>query len=266
MDWKRYLICVLVVQLFTGISAIVTETASLSDFLFGTEPAAQYDNWLSHLAEGIANPGYNIYAPYDRQTNGFGDFRIPDANDALAWDNVISLFVAGNFQAAQETIDNMEAPFQIVEFHDSDTGRTYYMIREIPDPDFLDDNGTVDLSDDEQGAFTFGWGLFIYNPAATNPVIITIPHPCDDFPSPAMGYEALTQWNARYLMINGAGREVAWTNIGSYDNSKSLSDPTRNANHPFHKVYIKFADAIRAQTGWREFSAQLHTYDTSSHN
>ncbi|MFO7660118.1 MAG: hypothetical protein R6V77_04325, partial [Candidatus Cloacimonadaceae bacterium] len=265
MDWKRYLICVLVLQLFTIVSAIVTETASLHDFLFKSEPAAHYDNWLSHLAEGIANPGYNVYAPYDLQSNGFGAFRIPDLAAVEAWDNMLSLFIAGNFQAAQDALDSIEAPFQIVEFNDTDTGRTYYMIREIPDLSYYDDNGTADLNDDEHGAFTYGWGLFVYNPAAVNPIIITIPHPCDDFPSPVMGYQALTQWNARCLMINGAGREVAWTNIEPYNNSKSLSDPTRNANHPFHKAYIKFADEIRSQTGWREFSSQLHTYDSSLH-
>ena len=265
MKFKMSLIVIFFALIYSVASSITVEYASLQDFLFRAEPSAQYDRWISHLAEGIALPDYNTYAPYDRQSNGFGSYRTPDATEAQVWDNMLNLFLAGDYNGAQTQLELMEAPFQIVEFHDTDTNCLYYIIREIPNLEFLDDNGTADVADDESGAFTYGWGLFIYNPSASNPVIVTIPHPCDDFPSPVMGYQAFTQWNASFLMINGAGREVTWTNVEPYNNSKSLSDPTRNASHPFHLAYMKFADVIRAQTGWREFSAQLHTYDSSLH-
>jgi hypothetical protein len=51
--------------------------------------------------------------------------------------------------------------------------------------------------------------------------------------------------DAQFLLINGAGREVKWTNSGSYTNTKSLSDPTRVANHPFNTCYKKFVDKLR---------------------
>lgn len=244
--------------------AITVETASLRGFLFGSAPGAQYQNWISHLAEGIARTGYNNYAPWDVQSNSFGDFHIPEPADTLAWNSMLDLFIACEYDSAQAVLAEAGFPFQIVEFHDTDSGRTYYMIRELPDFSFIDTNNTTATYDDEFGAFQYGWGLFIYNPAGTKPAIISVPHPCDDFPSPILAYQALVVWNARYFMINGAGREVRWTNSGIYDNSKSLSDPTRNANHPFHKAYVKFADAIRNSTGKREFSPQIHTYDWGS--
>jgi len=246
-------------------SAVIAESASLKGFLFGSEPNSQYDNWISHLAEGIASEVYNVYAPYDVQRSGFGSFRIPDTSETLYWNNMLDLFIDGNYEGAQEILSLENAPFQIVEFYDTDTDHTYYMIRELPDMSYNDDNGTEETNDDEHGAFLYGWGIFIYNPSSTNPIIITVPHPCDDFPAPIMAYDALIKWNARYLMINGAGREVEWTQVGRYDNSKSISDPSRNASHPFHLAYMKFADAIRSSSGLLEFSSQIHSYDWSTH-
>ncbi len=246
-------------------SALIVETASLKNFLLGRETNTQYDNWVSHLAEGIAVADYNLYAPYDVQTTGFGDFRIPNVTELLYWNNMLDLFSAGDYGGADAVLTSAGMPYQIVEFHDTDTNRVYYIIREIPNASYYDDNDTFDTYDDETGAFAYGWGIFIYNPEGTKPVMITVPHPCDDFPTPALGYQALTTWDAKCLLINGAGREVRWTNEGSYTNSKSISDPTRYALHPFQLVYTKVADKIRDEFGVREFSAQIHAYDWDRH-
>lgn len=262
---KKTMLCGLLCLLLTLASALVVETASLRNFLTGTEPACAYDRWISHLAEGIAIANYNIYPPWEVQTNGFGDFRLPNAAELIYWNNMLDLFVAGDYDGAQAVLTTNNAPFEIVEFHDTDTGRTLYMIRETPNLSYYDDNDTMDTYDDEVGAFAYGWGLYIYNPAGTKPVIITIPHPCDDFPTPRFGLEAFDAWNAQFILINGAGREVRWTNEGTYTNAKSLSDPTRNATHPLQTAYKKFADKVRDQFGWREWSAQLHSYDWNLH-
>jgi hypothetical protein len=66
-------------------------------------------------------------------------------------------------------------------------------------------------------------------------------------------------------MFSGAGREVKWTNVGSYTNSKSISDPTRAVSHPFNVAYKKFADLIRSEFNQREFSIQIHSFDWNYH-
>ncbi len=251
--------------LWARILAVTVETGSLRAFLYGEEPGAAYDNWISHLAEGIADENYNIYAPYDLQTTGFGDFHVADSTETNAWCAMLDQFLAGNFANAQNILTESELPFQIVEFYNTDNGRTLYMIRELPDFKYIDDNGTEDSYDDETGAFTYGWGLYIYDPASTRPIIVTVPHPCDDFPSPALACEAFELWNAKFLLIAGAGREVKWTNIGNYDNNKSISDPSRAATHPFNYAYQRCANLIRTQFNTREWSAQLHSYDWNRH-
>ena len=262
---KRLATILLALLMCNGAFALVSETGSLRAFLYGNEPGAQYDNWVSHLAEGIAAANYNLYAPYDRQTNGFGDFRIASVSELANWNSLIDLFLAENWADADLLIQSAAFPYQTVQFNDTDTGRIYYMLREIPDTTEVDDNGTIDPYDDEIGAFQYGWGLFIYNPTATHPVIVTVPHPCDDFATPAFGLLALEEWNARFLLINGAGREVKWTNVGSYANNKSLSDPSRIATHPLQLAYIKMADKVRDDFDLREFSSQIHSYDWNRH-
>ena len=262
---KCYLILVMVLTLSLA-SAIVIETGSFRNFLYGTEPACAYDNWVSHLAEGLASPGYNHYAPYDRQTNGFGNFRIINVLETVQWKSIIDYMLAENYAQAEAVIQSNEFPYQVVQFNDTDTDRTYYLLRETLDMSYYDDNGTPDdPHDDEIGAFGYAWGLYVFNPQGTRPIIITAPHPCDDFPTPATAALALEELDPRFLLINGAGREAKWTQSGQYYNSKSLSDPTRAVAHPFNYAYEKMADYIRTQYDRREFSLQIHSYDYDLH-
>ncbi len=255
---------------YGGLRGIVYETGSFSQFLFGTEPNCEYDNWISHIAEGLAAPGYNLYAPWDRQTNGFGSFHFPDSTQIQYWQNICSNFVTQDWNALHWNLLFSGIPYQLVQFTDTDTDRIYYLLRESLNDD-TDDNGTDDTADDETGSFDFGWGLMVYNPHAESPVIITVPHPNDDFIAPVLAWKAFITLNARYLLISGAGREVAWTNVPPYTNSRSLSDPSRNQNHPLHNLYKECCNEIRRMLVMqrspleREFSLQVHSYDWTIH-
>jgi len=243
------------------IFGVIEETASFKDFLLGNAPDCEYDNWISHIAEGIASSGYNSYAPWDRQTDGFGDFHIPNETELNQWNSVISLFLNNQLDTAQDSIDHYGFPYEVVIFHDTDFDRTYRILREIPDMENYDDNGTSSHYDDELGAFDYGWGLYVYNPESPNPHITTAPHPNDDFTTVPMSYEVFTRQNSRFLLISGTGREVTWTHNGYYSNSKSTCDPSRVENHPFNVAYHQFCDEIRTEFGHREFSIQVHGYD-----
>lgn len=263
---KRYLLYLALALIAFSLSAHLVETGSMEKFLIGSEPNCQYDNWISHIAEGIAIPDYNLYAPYDRQTNGFGNYRTPTSSQLSQWGNIVDLFLLGELDQAQAAIAQAGFPYQALEFYNTDNDRTYYILRELPDMSYYDDNGTPDdLYDDEDGAFDYAWGLYIYSPEATRPIIVTAPHPNDDFPTPIISYDCFNEWDAMFLLISGTGREVKWSNVGNYTNTKSLSDPTRVTNHPFNTAYTRFADLIRAQTGKREFSFQVHSYDWNRH-
>lgn len=262
---KRLLLAIVVTLLCLQLSSIIVETGSISGFIYGTEPNAEYDDWLSHVSEGIASANYNLYAPFDRQTNGFGDYSTPSSTQLTNWEGIVDLFAAQQYEQAEIAIASAGFPYQVVQFNDTDTNRTFYMLRETLAMQYSDNNGTTDTYDDVQGSFAKGWGLYIMNPAATRPVIVTLPHPCDDFSTVAIGIEAFKLWDAKYVLFSGAGREVRWTNVPPFTNAKSLSDPTRVAAHPYNKAYQAFADDIRASFGLREFSPQIHSYDWNRH-
>jgi len=261
---KVFLLMIFGMMVF-GLCAITVETGSIKGFLYAGEDSLSYDKWLSHVAEGIASSNYNLYAPYDRQLNGFGDYHIASTAELTNWGYVVDSFLSGDYDNTELLITTYGFPYQVVEFHDTDSGRTFYMLRENVAFSYTDNNNTDDTYDDEIGAFAWGWGLYIYNPEGTRPILVTAPHPCDDYPSVPFALEAFQLWNAKFLLLAGAGREVRWTNVAPFTNAKSLSDPTRIAAHPFNICYQKFANEIRSEFNMREFSPQMHTYDWNRH-
>ncbi|MCD4828237.1 MAG: fibronectin type III domain-containing protein [Candidatus Cloacimonetes bacterium] len=250
-----------------SLNAYLIETESLSKFIYGQASGTAYDNWLSHVVEGIASPGYNVYAPYDRQLTGFGNYRHPTETELDRWGVLVDALLADDLTAADNLIAEFGFPYEVVEFHDTRSGRTFIMLREIPDWDYVDNNGTTDTYDDENGAFGWGWGLYVINtdPDAL-PLIVTTPHINDDYPTTPLSCQAFLDWNARFWLVSGVGREVWWNDDGQgYTNSKSLSDPTRREAHAFNVTYQAMCDNIRDETGERELSVQIHSSDWASH-
>ncbi len=259
---RTFILGIMILTTFTALNSITVETASLSGFMYGTEDNAAYDNFYNRVVEGLASPGYNQYAPWDRQTNGFGNFVNANSTQRANWGDIVDLFLLEMFSEAQDLIDQHEFPYEVVEFNDTDTGRTYYMLREHLNMDYFDDNDHPDQPELHQhGSFDYGWGLYVFNPSSDVPVNVNVVHPKDDFISIPVATKAFQLWDARYLMVAGAGREVLWTNVPPYWNSKSLSDPSRNAHHVFNVTYNRMCDEIRDTFGRREHSVQIHSYD-----
>lgn len=264
MKGSSHILCFLLFFVFMSsfLFGYLEETASLQEFMYGTTDATAYDNWKTHVVEGIEVAGYNKYAGFDRQLDGFGTFTVPTEEDLNNWQSIASLLISGDLDLTQTIIDGFGYPYQAVLFHDTDTDRDYYMLREVPDEEFVDNNDTPANSlDDEIGAFTLGWGIFIFDPDAPNPEIVTVVHPNDDFPTIPVSVHTFQILNARYLLISGVGREVAWSEDGDFTNNKSTCDPSRIEDLPYNKVYQAFCDEIRATFEKREFSIQVHTYD-----
>lgn len=254
--------------------AQVEESGSLRGFLAGEEPAAAYDRWLSHVVEGVARPGYNAYAPeiLDRQTTGFGAFDLP-GNDA-AGDSVLALFadladllLLGDGAAAQLRLEQgPDVDYELVAFEDVEGAGLVWLLRERLDGSFVDGNADPGPGDDEVGSFRRGWGLFAFRPAAPRPAwLVEVPHPCDDFLAGPFAVEVFLREGAGLLLLNGAGREVAYSGAPeAYTNTRSLSDPSRNGRLPFAVVHE------RAVSHWRtleqrELALQMHSYDDLAH-
>lgn len=248
---------------------ILHEQGSLRGFLGGSCPGCAYDNWITHIAEGIARPGFNDYGPLglDPQMNGFGHYAaIPDTGTGnttiLNWYRIFAAFFLSDTARADSILyaAQLDSIYDLVVLHDST--RIYYILREQLNPAYYDTQATAaDSSDDMRGSFDHAWGVYIFSPTAARPnVMLQAPHPEDDFISPYVCTDVFQLLSAGALMIAGAGREVLWTEQGEYDNSKSLSDPSRIYQTVFHTAH-------RAFTGIHsnDLTLQLHSYDTQLH-
>ncbi|MDD3051241.1 MAG: hypothetical protein PHR06_08850 [Candidatus Cloacimonetes bacterium] len=246
--------------------AIQYETASLKSFIYDSAPDCEYDNFQSHVVEG-ENATNNLYAPFDRQLRGFGNFFMvsPDSLSGQIilekWQFIVTSFINGDFQSAERQLLASNIPYSIVEFYDIDTARTYYMLRENLNLNYYDDNNTPDYpNDDESGSFDYGWGLFLMNQNSMNPLIVHSVHPCDDFITLPICVKAFQDWDARYLMFSSSGRGVL-----GFNNDTSLSDPSRNSDHPFNSFYKQACLEIRSFAE-RELVFQLHSFDRRTIN
>jgi len=247
-------------------STIIEETASFKGFVYGDAPECEYDDWISHLTKKIAVDNYNIYAPFFRNGVGypFGNYQTPTSTQRTRWDAVCSSFIYGDYEGADTLLQTYGFPYRIVRFNDTDTGRQYYMLREILNLNHIDDQGTPETTDDVIGGFDFSWGLFVVWPEAPKPIIVTFVHPGDDYMVPPLLVKAFQEWDAKYVLLAGSSREAAWSGSGNYTNDKSYSDPSRYENHPYNYFYRSACLEIRQTFERHEYSVQLHSYDWNS--
>ncbi|MBT4155200.1 MAG: PKD domain-containing protein [Candidatus Marinimicrobia bacterium] len=250
---------------------IIHESGELIEFFGGNAPGSDYDNWVSHVTEGIASSGYNDYGPgwLDVQTNGFGNYnRLNSGPELIIWETIFELFVLGDTLAVDSILQESWDIFfyEIVIFEDTTLNRTFHILREQLDSSFVDENLPTTPDDDVIGSFRNGWGLYIINPEAErDQVLIQVPHPCDDFIAPYIAMDLYLEIDAFGFMINGAGREVDWESDDDYTNSSSLSDPSRY----LHTVFQKFQEAITEPLFNMEphepIVFAVHSFDNASH-
>ena len=218
----------------TAQARILEETGTLRGFLFGTCEECTYDNLVAHMSEGIARANYNVYNPLDPQNDEFGDYQlipsgIPGDLLLASWRSVFERMIEGDYSGAEATREDLlpEYPFEIVHLTDTETGRDYYILREQIDSSFVDVNQMEIEEDDVVGSFAYGWGVYVYATDAMHPrVTVQVVHPNDDYICPYVAFDFFQTINAGQLFSTTAGREVRWTQIGYYTNSKSLSDPS----------------------------------------
>ena len=255
-----------------SLANIIHETGELSEFLGGNSPGSSYDNWVSHVTEGIASEGFNDYGPdwLDVQTTGFGNYNKLESGDPILsyWEDIFSGFILGDTTLVDSLLqDSVESfYYELVIFEDTVYNQVFHIIREQLDTSFIDINQSDNDLDDVVGSFRNGWGMYIINPQATREqVIVQVPHPCDDFIAPYIAMDIFLETNAFAFMINGAGREVLWTEVGNYSNSKSLSDPSRYPNTIFQKFQeVAVHPLVGIDPHWPLVFA-IHSFDNESH-
>lgn len=250
---------------------ILHESGSLMEFMGGVSNTTAYDNYVSHISEGIALAGYNDYGPnwLDPQTNGFGDYRILPANGPTLqyWREIFQRMMHMDTVAVEQLLADSVASFHydLVRFQDTVFTKTYWMLRERLDYSYVDTSLTSDPSDDVIGSFQNGWGLYIFSPESSrNFVVVEVPHPTDDFIAPYNALALFQQIDAWAFMISGSGREVKWTESGNYVNNSSLADPARNWNTVFEVYHEVLCDSLINSQPHAPLVLHCHSFDNNA--
>ncbi len=256
---------------FTTHAEILYESGDLLEFIGGSASQLAYDNFVSHISEGIADPGYNDYGPdwLDIQTNGFGNYRVinPDGGTLPAWRMIFQALLDGNPTLADAILsDSLDSfNYDLIVFDETRTNRELYMLRERLDQSYLDPNQPTSPFDDVMGSFRNGWGLYLLNPQASRQqLVVEVPHPCDDFIAPYVATELFLQSDALAFLLAGAGREVRWTGSGNYSNNKSLSDPSRNGNSIFQVFHEVLCDSLMETGPHAPLVLHMHSFDDNA--
>jgi hypothetical protein len=265
------------VLILTAIARAETyETGTLRGFYLGHCSTCAYDNWTSHIVEGVARPSFNDYGPsfLDPQKNGFGRFsrltgNAQDQQTLAAWRLVFQNAINQRWSAVDSIFCAHQATwrYDLVHLWDSDLSKEFYVLREELDSSYVDNNVDSMATDNVTGSFRNGWGLFVFNPAARRSrVVVQVVHPQDDFVAVPVAMELYLHMDAYAFMIAGAGREVCWDTLHPpFDNGKSFSDPSRDDTCPFGVGFQELFNALYDSAKAWPLTIQMHSYDTQAH-
>jgi hypothetical protein len=259
-----------------GSAEILEESGSLKGFLAGECPGCAYDNFVSHMTEGIARPNYNVYNPLDPQTNGFGTYTpipagFPGDEVLLRWKTLFEFLIRQQWQSADSMLMTREMrdyQYELAHLQDTELNKEFYILRERLDSSFVDSNNVELSRDDEIGSFHYSWGVYVYSVAAAHPrVTVQVVHPNDDYIAPHIAYDMFVTLDAGQLFFTSAGREVYWSGAGPYTNASSLSDPSRNERHVFQMAHEAVIDYYLDEVAnIHPLTIQMHSYDTRNRN
>lgn len=159
-------------------------------------------------------------------------FEVPVAAQRAGLNEVVSDILNEQYTDAHETAETIG--YELVEFLDTDTGKTHYLLREkIPVP----------------AAGSIGGGTFIFNPSASRNVAIHVPHPKFDQNTNLEGVAAYLELDVRYFLMAGVHRRSSpvassCQNFSDY----RVSDAVHNDEHLF----------FVAQKAIEDFDSNIH--------
>lgn len=162
---------------------------------------------ITELLPSISNVrGSGRDANPDDQHN---QYVLPTASQLASWRAVFQNLLAGAFDPAHHLARMISSTYNVVQFLDVPTGRTYYVLIEgvpgqIPAPaDHLSGVTITDPADLTRR----GWGTYVFSAQPERALSLSAPHPHDDLETEIQGVEAFLALGAKTLLIAGADRD-----------------------------------------------------------
>lgn len=148
-------------------------------------------------------------------------FRVPTPEEKKDWGSLVRLVVKGRAAQAASLLRRLGYPYKLVSFRDASNGRSYLLLEESPR--------------------MYGWGIFVFDPASKNPLVLEIPHPLSDSGTELEGAEAFLQTGARALVISGVhrqtNRKLSPCTHATENSDYRESDPAHAVDTMFHQAH-----------------------------
>ncbi len=152
-------------------------------------------------------------------------FRVPTPGQIMLWRSIVENILAGRQSEAQAEIKRSSFPYQLFQFTERSNGREYIVL-------------------EETAPLQAGWGLYVFDPRSTNPLVIEAPHPVFDSRTEFEAIDAFVQTGATAYLLAGAHRRAnkqitPCTQPKSSDESATypVSDVAHSVNTPFQAVH-----------------------------
>ena len=134
---------------------------------------------------------------------------LPTASQLVSWRTVFHSLLAGAWGAAHIQARMISSTYNVVQFLDTPTGRTYYVLMEgvpgqIPAPaNHLSGVTITDPADPTRR----GWGTYVFAAQPQRALSLSAPHLFDDAETELEAVEAFLALGARSLLIAGTDRD-----------------------------------------------------------
>ena len=160
---------------------------------------------------------------------------IPDANNLVAFSEVIQAMEAGDLTSASE----IAAAYRYRIFQYIDRG----------------DHNAMDLLLEEKSPIQRGWGLFVFRMEHANNLIVEAPHPVSDQNTPRVALDLYRALDARALLVAGAHRDA---------NNDGSADVSHSPGSIFLIVHNALVNNAQSAPG-AVVVFQVHGFDSSKH-
>ncbi len=193
------------------------------------------DKQSGSLVQVVENVAENLVA---RDSEGF---RVPTPGQLKAWRVIVESIFSGKPEDAQQMIKQLAFPYELRLFTEKSNGREYFLLV-------------------EKAPYKAGWGSYVFDPKAVNPLVIEAPHPKFDSNTEHQAIDAFLQTRASAFLLAGAHRRSnkqpsPCTQPSSADENSlyPVSDVAHSVATPFHVVHETLVK-VRPKT----VTVQLH--------
>lgn len=135
---------------------------------------------------------------------------LPTAPQLASWRTVFQSLLAGAWGKAHIQAQMISSTYNVIQFHDTSTGRTYYVLMEgVPGriPDAVDDLPSSVSITDPADPTRRGWGTYVFAAQPQRALSFSAPHLFDDADTEDEAVEAFLDLGARTLLIAGTDRD-----------------------------------------------------------